>query len=69
MSATPMKGEAARTEIGYANPRQEARAMITNSKTLGCSIITRLKVQRELERKEHSIYMITEGRPLKYLDF
>ena len=44
-----MKGEAARTEIGYANPGQEARALITNSKTLECSIITRLKVQWELE--------------------
>jgi hypothetical protein len=56
MSATPMKGETTRTEIGYANPRQEARPMITNGKTLGFPIITCLKVQWELERKEHCTY-------------
>jgi len=67
MSATPMKGETAGTEIGYAKPRQEAGAMIRNSETLGCSVSARLKVQWELEReKEYSMYMITEGRPLKY---
>jgi len=51
MSATPMKGETAGTEIGYAKPRQEAGAMIRNSETLGCSVSARLKVQWELERE------------------